>query len=435
MKALTASVLLLFVFLSSIAFSEGAKGPAEDFFDYGIKLMDEGRYAEAAEEFDKAIDLKADYLEAYLQRGICHVYTEELPAALNDLSLVISKDLANYRAYFWRARAYRGSGDVKQALLDCSRCIQAAPTWVPGYELKGDILLEQGDVQAAYESYKKAVEVAPGEADLMMKKGRTEIMIARFDDAIATMDDILKILPKFYEACYLRADARMGKKDFAGAEADINLGISFDPWKESPTIFFRRGLVRLLSSRFDGAAGDFKSATASSRPEKARYIVYLCLTLKLGGRTFEANERASMAKDMLQGVISDDEFKTRWSLIFSYIRGDSDESTLIDAAIANLEDREFAGLSYFCVAMVNLAAGKENRSIECFYRVTELSSPKFPECSVATTWRSMLEAREILCPPKPKAEAEPPAPEKPPEAKPEATPAVTPTPPAAKPEQ
>ena len=65
----------------------------------GLSKASRGRYIEAIEDYDKAIQLKPDYAEAYYNRGMSNIALEEHDEAIEDFNQVIALNPENANAY------------------------------------------------------------------------------------------------------------------------------------------------------------------------------------------------------------------------------------------------------------------------------------------------------------------------------------------------
>lgn len=51
----------------------------------GLRLIKECRYKQAFREFDRALDMKAGYAEAFFGRGVCHYKLGRYQMAVSDM--------------------------------------------------------------------------------------------------------------------------------------------------------------------------------------------------------------------------------------------------------------------------------------------------------------------------------------------------------------
>jgi tetratricopeptide (TPR) repeat protein len=150
--------------------------------------------------FDRAIRIWPDYAEAYLNRGLAEHGASHRTEALADLDRALDLDPRLTQAYNARGQIYLENGDVQKTIRDCSKSIEVTPT-LDAYYQRGQ----------AYE-----------------KLGEHRKAIADFDAAISEFREA----PFAYRA---RSAARGKAGDREGARADddqarrIETGGSVDP--------------------------------------------------------------------------------------------------------------------------------------------------------------------------------------------------------------
>ena len=88
-------------------------------------------YAAAKRDLDSAIRLQPKLGDAYVNRGAALIGLRRYPESLADLNRSIelgSEEPA--KAYFNRALAYEGSGDLKAAYYDYQKAAALSPEWL-----------------------------------------------------------------------------------------------------------------------------------------------------------------------------------------------------------------------------------------------------------------------------------------------------------------
>jgi tetratricopeptide (TPR) repeat protein len=131
-------------------------------------LVREGRIAEAAEYFSRAIAIRSDYAEAQ-----------------NGMGEILANQQKTTNAIDWFKRA-----------------IRANPNRVETYLNLGFLQQNQGDIAAATASYQKAASLEPdGPADYF-NRANTAAALYRWDEVIACLRTAVKAKPEFWQAHY-----------------------------------------------------------------------------------------------------------------------------------------------------------------------------------------------------------------------------------------
>lgn len=120
-------------FIASPTASSAAQMSAEDLSDRGNVKYEKKDYKGAIEDYDRAIQLKPNYVEAYVDRG-------------------------------W---AKGDSGDNPGAIADYTKAIELNPNYADAYNGRGDAKSNLGDNPGAIADYQKA-------AELYQKQGKTK---------------------------------------------------------------------------------------------------------------------------------------------------------------------------------------------------------------------------------------------------------------------
>lgn len=92
-----------------------------------------GRYDQAIPEYTAAISM-ANALNqaeavvlAFLERGICNYYNNDLSASMRDITSYIQAQPNDDNGYFWQGRALAKLGDLDQALTNLSKAVSINP--------------------------------------------------------------------------------------------------------------------------------------------------------------------------------------------------------------------------------------------------------------------------------------------------------------------
>jgi tetratricopeptide (TPR) repeat protein len=166
--------LILVLILVSLTAGFAPLGPVEQeataFLNKGNTYMPLGDYVieadldKAIAEYNKAIQLKPDYAEAYLCRGDAYFtkgYSDRVyyDKAIADYDRVIQLKPDTAEAYQNRGYAYFEKGDYERGLADYSRVIQLRPDVAEAYFNRGQRLKGQGKKTEAIADYEKSLEL------------------------------------------------------------------------------------------------------------------------------------------------------------------------------------------------------------------------------------------------------------------------------------
>ena len=161
----------------------------------GRAIRQTGPADEAVRCFNRALELKPDYADAYVNRA------------------------------FVFARV--GRSDL--AIRDYSKAIQSQPGWPLAYNSRGKVYADLGRLAEAERDYDEAIKLQPDYAIAYVNRGNVRAEAGRGDDALADYDQAIALQPDFAEVYCNRADARDGAGRFAEAVQDYARAIALKP--------------------------------------------------------------------------------------------------------------------------------------------------------------------------------------------------------------
>jgi len=118
-------------------------------------------------DYNKAIDLKKDFVDSYNCRGLFYFSLGENENALKDYNKAIEIDYGN-KPENQNKYLYKNRGDVyfklnenENALKDYNKAIEIDSNYDEAYKSKGDVFLNLGKIKEAFEEYKTAYKINP----------------------------------------------------------------------------------------------------------------------------------------------------------------------------------------------------------------------------------------------------------------------------------
>ncbi len=152
------------------------------------------------------------------------------------------------RARMELASAYFGRGQMTTALDQIKQAIAADPTYGQAFNLRGLIYANLGDDVLAEESFRRALQLNPSDADSMHNYGYYLCKRKRYDESTALFNRALAV-PQYRDTA--RTHFALGVcQAFAGqlAQSDVSLSRSYELDPSSPAtasnlaeVLYRRG--------------------------------------------------------------------------------------------------------------------------------------------------------------------------------------------------
>jgi tetratricopeptide (TPR) repeat protein len=282
----------------------------------GKLYRDKSDYQRAIADFDEAIKLDPEFIEAFTDRGIAYFRQGQVDRAIADYDQAIKLRYFDVAALTSRGQAYQSKGDYDGAIKDYNVIISMYPARVSAsaFRERGDAYRAKGEYDRAIQDYDEAIKANPRSSDAManrllaIKAKSTPAPVARGnvdaerstgpdDQAIAALTRTIAIDPKNILAYFERARAYQDKalsdfdayvneghyEDLAIQDYDevIHLNPDFD------MAFNNRGTAFMALLQYDRALKDFDEAVRLA-PYKSMYFRNRAAALRAAGKYAQA---------------------------------------------------------------------------------------------------------------------------------------------------
>ncbi|GAB1542590.1 hypothetical protein NUACC21_52640 [Scytonema sp. NUACC21] len=206
-----------------------------DWLSYGNKLLRSQKYDKAVEAFDKAIQIKPDF----------------------------------YQAWYARGRAQRLQGRHKPALESFNTATAYNPTYDPAWRELGDTLFALNRYEEARQSLEKVVELKPDE--FMAYRGLCNVLgeLGNYSKAIEACNRAIKINSQPLQYI-LRGEIHLNMGDTQQAIQDFNEALRLQP--DNPFAYRQRGLAKAQEENYQGALGDLNKAISLQLDNAYAYV-------------------------------------------------------------------------------------------------------------------------------------------------------------------
>lgn len=182
--------------------------------DFDLALLD----------FSKAIEMNPNNVNAFLNRGDAYLEKEDFDLALSDFSKAIELNSDNADVYIYRGNAFLKYGNANLALVDFNKAIELNPNNVEAYIIRGDAYFERGDLNHALVDFSKAIELNPNNANAYVIRGKVYRKNGDLDLAIEDYKKAIELAPHDTEAYYNLGLVWMQKQNWQ--ETKLNLTIA-----------------------------------------------------------------------------------------------------------------------------------------------------------------------------------------------------------------
>ena len=231
---------------------------AHAFFSIGYLLSKGSRMEKALAAYDKAIELKPDFVEAYNNRGGVFQKLGKYDQAVADLGKAIDLYPDFAELYCNRGCLKGSSGELKAAATDFNKRIELDPKNAKAYYHSGITKNQLGEYQAALIDFDKAVELGLNSVNVYYYRALAKTLLNRYDAAISDYDKVIELNPDHAEAYNSRGNLRGSLGQYDDALADCTKAIRLK--SDYAEAYVNRGMTKVKLGCIDEAITDFQKA-------------------------------------------------------------------------------------------------------------------------------------------------------------------------------
>jgi tetratricopeptide (TPR) repeat protein len=231
---------------------------AIDWSEKGHVQFNRGKYDQAIQDFNQAIELDPPNVGAYYNRGLAHTNLRKHDQAIRDYNRVIELDPAFVTAYVNRGLTSFNLGQHDQAIQDISKAIELNPRLAAAYNVRGIVNANLGKFDQAIRDYDKALGLSPRFVAAYINRGLANFNHARYDQAIQDFNRAIELDPKLTVSHIYRGLAHYTLGKYDQAVQDYNRAIELNPNQAVP--YYNRARVYSRQERHEQALQDLKKA-------------------------------------------------------------------------------------------------------------------------------------------------------------------------------
>ncbi|PSB56273.1 site-2 protease family protein [Chamaesiphon polymorphus] len=216
----------------------GLNTPENKAIQQGKKSIEQQQYQAAIDSFDRAIQIRPDGAEAWLQKGYCLWQLELFDRASECYRKVIAIDEDNEYAYLGLGVNLLNIEKYPEAIFYLEKLIKLDPKHSDAYYYLGLAHQRSQNLVFADEALSKALSLAPKRLDVLQAKATLMHDIENYEAAITTYQKIVEIdpnnAPVHYDlaCCY----ALQGQSDLAISHLERALALKPEQLKEHARI-------------------------------------------------------------------------------------------------------------------------------------------------------------------------------------------------------
>jgi tetratricopeptide (TPR) repeat protein len=182
---------------SNKLFTKNRKNLAEQNYLAGLQNLDQNRYKDAVEAFDRAIELNPDYMLAYANKAYTLTNLGEYEKALQAVNRVLEIDPDYAWALGQRGKIYNDMKEYHKALIDLDKAIEMDSNDKYAYANKSYALGEIGEYEKSIQAINRVLEIDPDYAWAYNQRARLYIDLKKYEEALKDLDKTIKLDNKF----------------------------------------------------------------------------------------------------------------------------------------------------------------------------------------------------------------------------------------------
>lgn len=172
--------------------------------------------------------------------------------------------------YFLRGLAKMNLDDFKGAELDCTEAIRRNKFKTEAYKLRGFARQHLGLDSLAVADYDEGLKHDPTDRYFLFYKGVALTSMKKNDEAKETMDQLLRLYPRFEEGLAARASLNLQRGDTLGALEDVEKALRLNRAMVNPYLI--RADIESNRGNWDNALSDMEEAVRLYPEEPGFYI-------------------------------------------------------------------------------------------------------------------------------------------------------------------
>lgn len=172
--------------------------------------------------------------------------------------------------YFFRALAKLNLEDYKGAEADCSEALARNKYKAEAYKLRGFARQNLGLDSLAVADYNEGLKHNPTEKYFLFYKGVALAGLEKYDEAAETMNDLLRLYPRFDEGFAARASLNLQRADTTASLADSEKALKLNRSLINPYLI--RADIASSRGNWEDALDDMEEAVRLRPDEPSLYI-------------------------------------------------------------------------------------------------------------------------------------------------------------------
>lgn len=245
------------------------------YYNRGVSYHATDRMPQAIADYTSALAIKADFAEAYANRGKAYGDIGDKERALADLRKAVEINpsykeqigpmiekvsrISEATKYFEKGLSAAHSGQNTKAIAHFSKAIEIDKDYALAYANRGAIYGKTGQIDKSFSDLNKAIELNPSDDLALNNRGRLYIKLKQYDKAMLNLKKAIEINPRQYLAYRNIGYIYNSKGENDLAIKNISKAVEINPRYLHGYVM--RGIIyQVKRKRYDKALLDFGKA-------------------------------------------------------------------------------------------------------------------------------------------------------------------------------
>jgi tetratricopeptide (TPR) repeat protein len=318
----------LFIF-SFIAHSQSPK----KVYKTGVEFYNSKNYNDAIEQFTEAIELKTDYVDAYVKRAESYMAIDKAEDAVDDYRRALAFDDNNEDLYYDAGIIYYELKNDSLAIEMLNEVLAIKRSYIQTYPYLVKLYLRNDNKEKglaiskqwvsqnrtelsyyyegiAYDSlkqfsnslnsYSNSIKMNSKFIDGYIAKSRSELNLSRYAGAYTSVNKAISLDKNNVEAYVLKSEIGIANKDFPNAINDISRAIVLEP--DNKELYIKRGFYNMQFSQYSNAISDFNKVIVLD-PENPEGYYYRAQANAETGNIKQAIDDYERFEELSPGVV------------------------------------------------------------------------------------------------------------------------------------
>lgn len=226
--------------------------------NFGVKVAQAGYTLQAIACWDKVLEKKPDYFQAWGNRGIAlgKLGKNQQSIAAYDKVLEVRPD--DHLAWYYRGNALDEDGQHEEAIASYEQVLSLTPEYYPAWNNRGIVMRKLEKFAEAITSFDTALLLKPDLHEAWFNRGVALQKLGRLEEAIISFDKALLLKPDLHEAWYKQGNSLFSLGRYHDAITCFEKAVLFKPdlheaWFNRGNAFRNLGKYALAIASFDKA--------------------------------------------------------------------------------------------------------------------------------------------------------------------------------------